>query len=360
MLKLPRYLASILGERDVLISSRDRIWSSFGIIFTAVFLPGAIFIFVTGYHMLALGVVMTAAVFALNSYKPIRDKAPHVLMSAFVAAIILITGMSLLERGVSAAFWMFPGILFISFVSNRQPATIFTSIYVVFASGLMFYTLETPTAVRAVIALIVTGLLTNIFLGTIESLQVKLVELSIKDPLTGALNRRQIDSILDEAIERKHRTNTPASLLIMDVDHFKSVNDTHGHAAGDHVLKELVTLLKNRARRMDKLFRMGGEEFVLFLPDTDANGAATLAEDVRSSVENAEFIPGHTVTISIGIGELERRESIDEWIKRGDDALFEAKNKGRNQTVGARFPTLTTIDPAKFQPDAIPASLRSF
>ncbi len=357
MPKLPQYLSSILGERDILNASRERIWSIFGLVFMAVFLPGAIFISITGYPFLALAVLLTAVVFVFNGNKGLRDRAPTVMMTAFVAALMLITGMALLERGIFGAFWAFPAILFINFVSKRRPATVFTLIYVVFVSCLLFYTLEAPVAARAMTALIVTGLLTNIFLGIIEGLQAKLVDQSTKDPLTGALNRRQIDLILEEAIERKRRTNSAASVLILDVDKFKNVNDTYGHAVGDHVLKELVLLLSNRARRLDKLFRMGGEEFVLFLPDTNAEGAAILAEEVRSSVEKAEFIPDCVVTVSIGICELEDGENIDEWIKRGDDALFAAKNDGRNRSVDASVPLpQTNSDSARSRPEVLTAS----
>ncbi len=355
---LPVEPTSEFVERDFLIAYRERIWSLFGMVFMAVFLPGAIFLFITGHWVTGSAVVLTAGVFALNRYTALRDKAPNVMMAAFVGALMLAIGLSLLDRGMGGALWAFPGILLINFISTRRPARIFTAIFMVYVSGLLFYTLDPQLAVRAVIALIVTALLTHIFLGIIDTLHSKLVDLSIMDPMTGALNRRQIDPILEEAIERKRRSNTPASLLVLDVDNFKSVNDNYGHAVGDHVLIELVKLLKRRARRLDKLFRMGGEEFVLFLPDTDAKGAASLAEDVRLAVEKADLIEGRVVTISIGIGEIEHGESIDEWIKRGDDALFEAKNNGRNQTVGARVPALTSgPDPAKFQPYAMSRSV---
>ena len=333
MPKIENPQTDVLQGTDALASYRDRIWTLFGSVFMAVFLPGSIFILYNGYSLLAVSVMLTAGVFALNRYSPLRIWAPQLSMTAFVAALMFTIGLSLLQRGIYGVFWAFPAILMINFVATRRPAKIYTAIFVIYIGIISFYVLDPQIAARALIGLIVTTWLTNIFIGIIEQLQTKLVEQTSIDPLTGALNRRQIDRILEEAIERKRRTSTPASLLILDVDKFKSVNDNFGHAVGDRVLKELVSLIGNRARRLDKLFRMGGEEFVLFLPDTDGEGAVQLAEDLRICVAESAFINDHSITVSIGITELDHGETIDEWIKRGDDALFRAKRDGRNRSV---------------------------
>lgn len=221
----------------------------------------------------------------------------------------------------------------------------------------MLYVLEVEVSTRAITGLGVTILITNIFLEMIDKLQKKLTEQSSIDPLTGALNRREMDNILQDAIERKRRTNTPASVLIFDLDHFKRVNDTYGHAVGDHVLKELVALVQARARHLDELFRLGGEEFMVFLPDTDCAGAYVLAEELRLLVSESEFIEGRAVTISTGLSELGHGETIDEWIKRADDALYLAKENGRNQVYGPteyslfseKYETSRTLNSAHIQ-----------
>jgi diguanylate cyclase (GGDEF)-like protein len=257
-------------------------------------------------------------------------------MTAFVGSLMVVIGLSIMQRGIFGVFWIFPAILLINFLAYGRLAKIYTGIFLVYISVVMFSVLEPQIAARAVTGLLVTILLTNIFLGVIDKLQTELVEQSSLDPLTGALNRRSMDPIMTDAIERKRRTQTPASLLVLDVDEFKSVNDTFGHALGDHVLKELVSTIGSRARIMDKLFRLGGEEFILFLPDTDGAGAATLAEELRLTVSATHLVDGRVITISIGISELEHGESVDEWIKRGDDALFEAKALGRNRSIVGR------------------------
>ena len=328
---------SITGspETDLLYAYRKRIWSLFGIISIVMFLPGSVFIFFEGYGALAIAVLCMLGILALNGFSAIRNKVPQSMLALFVASITFATGLSLFQRGLFGVFWTFPAILFINFLAFGRLAKIYTAVYFVFVGSLMFYHLEIGIAARAVLSLFLTILVTNVFVGMIDKLHKQLVEQSTVDPLTGALNRRQMDMILQEAVERKRRNHTPASLLVFDVDQFKSVNDKYGHAVGDRVLKDLVSLIHGRARLLDRLFRLGGEEFMLFLPDTDGHGAFALAEEYRMLISEADFIKDRVITISIGLTELESGETIDEWMKRGDDALFSAKHNGRNQIVEA-------------------------
>ncbi|MGH9141102.1 MAG: GGDEF domain-containing protein [Vicinamibacterales bacterium] len=151
------------------------------------------------------------------------------------------------------------------------------------------------------------------------------------DPLTGAFNRRQMERSLAMAIERRNRTNEPASLLLFDVDHFKRINDAFGHAVGDEALKRLVALISARARTLDVLFRIGGEEFVLLLPATRYAGAVAVAEHLRALVAGTELLDVRRISISIGVSELQRGESAASWIADADAAVYRAKQGGRNR-----------------------------
>jgi diguanylate cyclase (GGDEF)-like protein len=335
MPKLQNDLVNSLLGGDILFAYRKRIWTLIGTVCICVFLPGSVYVFFSGYRLLAAAVIFMLASFALNGLSRVRKKAGGVTMAIFLASLIFVIGLCIVQRGVGGAFWIYPGALMINFLSFGRRARIYTAIFSLFMIAAMFYALDPEIAARATVGLIVTITITNIFLGMIDRLQKKLVEQSSLDPLTGALNRREMDSILGDSIERKRRTNTPASLIVFDVDQFKSVNDTYGHAVGDHVLKELVSRVSARARILDHLFRLGGEEFILFLPDTDCSGAITLGEELRKMVAETSFINERKITVSIGISELASGETIDQWIKRGDDALFKAKNNGRNQVVAA-------------------------
>jgi diguanylate cyclase (GGDEF)-like protein len=152
------------------------------------------------------------------------------------------------------------------------------------------------------------------------------------DPLTGLLNRRGFDEI---AIEHLHVSRTwPVSLIVIDIDHFKKVNDSFGHPVGDTVLTTFSRLLLAAARHADVCGRLGGEEFLLLLPDCDAMGARTIAERLRTKVRLTSFndLPRDwRVTVSIGIAEARRGEALSDLIARADEALYEAKRAGRDR-----------------------------
>jgi len=156
----------------------------------------------------------------------------------------------------------------------------------------------------------------------------------VTDPLTGAFNRRQLDVALAAAVERRRRTGERASMLLIDVDRFKNVNDAFGHAEGDRVLTALVALVDRRVRKLDQLFRAGGEEFVLLLPATRFGDAFSVAEELRALVADAALLPRGHLSISVGVAELAIEQSVRTWIDEADAALFRAKRAGRNRVAG--------------------------
>ena len=158
----------------------------------------------------------------------------------------------------------------------------------------------------------------------------------IRDPLTGAFNQRHLQVMLAAAVERRRRGSERASLLCIDVDRFKDVNDALGHATGDRVLKDLVALVGQRLRKVDALFRVGGEEFALLLAGAGLVDAIAVAESIRTLVQDAGLIPGRPLSVSIGVVELANGQSVADWIAAGDAALYRAKHTGRNR-VATRF-----------------------
>ncbi|WP_321494673.1 GGDEF domain-containing protein [uncultured Desulfobacter sp.] len=154
------------------------------------------------------------------------------------------------------------------------------------------------------------------------------------DILTGIYNRRAFYEIAPKYIAAAKRSNSPLSVVMLDIDHFKSINDTYGHAVGDMVLASIANMLKHEIRESDIVGRLGGEEFVILLPDSDRNGAFKIVERLRQKVQIMNF-PGYdfNVTSSFGIVVNTAHESIDHLLKNADSALYDAKNRGRNQTV---------------------------
>jgi diguanylate cyclase (GGDEF)-like protein len=174
--------------------------------------------------------------------------------------------------------------------------------------------------------------------GVEASYHEEIYRMTIVDGLTGAHNKRYFLEFLEREIARCARYRRPLSLLMLDIDHFKAINDQHGHLTGDFVLRELSRRLLVRVRREELLARYGGEEFAAVLPETDLNGGRIFAEQVRRLVADApfEYEGDHfNVTISVGLTTVEG-EDIDPatFIKRADDNLYRAKRDGRNRVVG--------------------------
>jgi diguanylate cyclase (GGDEF)-like protein len=164
----------------------------------------------------------------------------------------------------------------------------------------------------------------------------RLREVATIDPLTGAGNRRSFDQELSRKITQFQRYGTTCSLLIVDADYFKSINDRWGHDVGDKVLKALVQAMSSTLRDIDLLFRIGGEEFAALLPETGSSKAMIAAERIRAAVSELEIpIPGSDerlrVTVSIGGSEIQFVDLSDGWFKRADEALYDAKRRGRNR-----------------------------
>ena len=168
----------------------------------------------------------------------------------------------------------------------------------------------------------------------LDQLQQQIAELERRssiDALTGAWNRAHLDRVVVSELERSKRAKHPVSLILIDIDHFKQVNDTYGHRTGDAVLRELVQLSGAAIRSTDTLFRWGGEEFVVLASSTDYRGAATLAEKIRSTVDQHSFAGVGSVKISLGVAEHIARERAKTWFDRVDRALNRAKEGGRNR-----------------------------
>lgn len=164
-----------------------------------------------------------------------------------------------------------------------------------------------------------------------------LCELSLKDPLTGLSNRRQFRTVLDRTIDMVARSGDPALLLMLDIDHFKKVNDNHGHLAGDKVLQYVAAALLKCVRPMDMVARYGGEEFAIVLPNCHAYFGGTIAERIRQTIQDMPIAiaPGHDLRVTISIGGAYAPEWVRStaalWTERADVQLYRAKSEGRNR-----------------------------
>ena len=182
-----------------------------------------------------------------------------------------------------------------------------------------FYTVTlTLLALLAAVVTIGTATIATL-VGRVRALDRQ----ALTDPLTGAFNRRYFDVCLDAAIERRDRFGEPASLVLFDVDRFKDVNNTLGHASGDAVLKALVVLVRRCARRVDVLSRVGGEEFALLLSGAPLAAAVEVAEQLRALVSASRLLDGCALSISVGVCELRDGHSPLAWFEEADQQSIE-------------------------------------
>ncbi|MBF0102842.1 MAG: GGDEF domain-containing protein [Desulfobacterales bacterium] len=156
--------------------------------------------------------------------------------------------------------------------------------------------------------------------------------LSVTDKLTGVYNRLKLDELLNNELDRANRYGNTLSILLMDIDHFKEVNDTYGHQCGDKVLIDIANILKDRIRKTDFVGRWGGEEFLIICTETNLSDAHFLAEGIRKIIETYNFPIAGSKTVSFGVTERKPDDTIEHILARADAALYRAKNAGRNRT----------------------------
>lgn len=172
-----------------------------------------------------------------------------------------------------------------------------------------------------------------------RELQKKNSELAyraITDSLTGLYNRMKTEQVLRQEIQRVRRHTVPLSVILMDIDHFKRINDTLGHGVGDSVLTDVANLLQSRIRETDTVGRWGGEEFLIVCPMSTVEESSQLAEALREKIESRDFVCDHTVTASFGVASYEGGDELETIVRYADTAMYEAKNMGRNRVRRAQ------------------------
>ncbi|MBT9486261.1 MAG: GGDEF domain-containing protein [Rubrivivax sp.] len=255
-----------------------------------------------------------------------------VLISLLIAA----NGASIHWQGVPGVLWAFPTLFLCYFVLPRRLALVLSLVLLVVVGFVSLAPLGMGLSLRVVLSMAFVLLMINVVLGVMGDLQRALVTQAITDPLTGTYNRRHLQTHLDRLSPAAgHATAPGPALLAIDIDHFKRINDQHGHAAGDQVLCQLVQVVSSRQRLGDVLFRTGGEEFMLLLPRTRSADAQRLAEELRARVASSPLLPDGPVTVSIGVSALAAGQGVSAWLKSADAALYRAKQDGRNRVAVA-------------------------
>ncbi|MES9834031.1 MAG: GGDEF domain-containing protein [Candidatus Thiodiazotropha sp. DIVDIV] len=240
------------------------------------------------------------------------------------------------KLGISGSYWCYSTVLLYYFMMSERQAWISNILFALVNLPLAWHLFELDVAIRFSVTFFLVCAYSAIFLRVITRQYSELHTQAITDKLTGLYNRTLLQDSLEQAIHQAHRTDTAFTLIIMDIDHFKEINDELGHDMGDRVLVQLGAFLKDSFRGSDKVFRLGGEEFLILVYNTDEANSANIAEKLRRNIENLSLIPNRKVTVSIGVAGLGTVKSWRQWMKSCDENLYEAKNSGRNRVVACK------------------------
>ena len=252
-------------------------------------------------------------------------------LGTVVAFAVASGGCMVATISPAGLYWLYPILMAIAFmVRPRTSLPIYAGVMLWLAiEGDALAHTGQPLAVLA--ALAVNGVFAMIFAQRSGERREQLEQLATLDALTGAENRRALETELEIAIAGFRRDARPVALAVLDLDHFKAVNDRFGHDEGDRVLQRFVQVVQSSVRRTDRLYRYGGEEFVLLMPATDELGLQLAMSHLRSQIRSGLMVRGESVTVSIGGAILRTGEKREAWFGRADDALYRAKEAGRNR-----------------------------
>ncbi|MFZ6656644.1 GGDEF domain-containing protein [Undibacterium sp. TJN19] len=232
-------------------------------------------------------------------------------------------------KGPGIVYWVYPTMIAAFFILKAKEALAINSVSLLLLVGILHAKMSLLDLSTLIVTLILINLFSYIFSHRTSLQHHELNQQAEKDFLTGVGNRRAFDRKLQDICDDSS-PHKDACLLILDLDHFKNVNDQFGHTVGDDVLIQFCALLRARIRSIDSLFRYGGEEFVVVAIGTDSIAAARFAEELRVLIEKAILIRDYPVTVSIGVARKCDGESSADWFQRADAMLYDAKLSGRN------------------------------
>jgi diguanylate cyclase len=281
-----------------------------------------------GMDLLIQSGILAGVVYAWRSG---NARTPSLALAYFIAVMAVVAAHLL---GNSGRYWFYAAIVANFFLIDRRHAL---AIALAALLALYFEGAMPASGLEAAsfcVAVIVCALLSYAFAYRTAMQRSQLEALAAKDSLTGIYNRRTLIDDLERVREIFRREGRGYAVLVLDVDEFKAVNDRHGHLAGDRVLIALARLIERNIRKGDRLYRFGGEEFVIVAPGAHEAGLRAMAEKLRNKVAEGLAAPGgQPVTVSIGGAILRPDESVADWFARADTALYVAKNSGRNRSV---------------------------
>jgi len=328
-MRIPRLLRRLRSDFQLSIIT---LMGLFGVIAVT---PYAVYRLATGNILVGTAdtvIVVSTVLAVLYAWRTGDTVKPGIYLATIFSGGATLIAINL---GVNGLFWIYPLILFNFFMVSPGKALLAT---VLVLTSLVSYGQLNPGLVfesnYQMVSFLVTSMMASIlsfvFAYRTTSQRDRLQQLAIHDPLTGARNRRAMNEELKIAASSCRRHGNSYGVLTMDLDHFKRVNDTYGHQAGDQVLVDFVELIQGASRKEDRLFRFGGEEFLLLLPNTDKTGLLAAAQHLQQQIAHNLRGPGGAITMSVGGAIMRRDEHWEDLLERADQRLYRAKGAGRN------------------------------
>lgn len=320
-----------------------------GGIASCTLLPYALYRLATGSYLVALVDLLMITVSTVSVWMAWRTGDTE--KPGFLMAVVFCFGAVLvcLKLGQDVLFWIYPLMVFIFFLVAPIKALLLLLLMVSAIVSLHFAEQSSIfnnsfQLLAFITTTVITSIFAYIFAYRTHLQRQELRHLATTDPLTGAATRHSLTDELTEAIEQYQQKNILSGLMLLDLDHFKRINDNFGHQSGDQILSQLVPLLKQMIRQQDSVFRYGGEEFVLLIKDIQLADLHRLAEKIRHAVWHQLTLPdGSALTTSIGLATVQHATDWESWLQNADVALYQAKHQGRNQVVIATSPAEQAI-----------------
>lgn len=247
-------------------------------------------------------------------------------VSAFAAIISVVSP----ESGY---YWIFVAILTNAMLLPKPGAAALLSLVMVAVAMLLGAPQSIFQLTTVAVTLVMAVLFSYVFASRADRQRRQLESLALRDPLTGLDYRRAFEAAIEQALREAEGGQQIFGLALLDLDGFKDVNDVHGHEAGDAVLRQLSGLISDYLRASDRLFRIGGEEFVLLLPGADVQGMHARMDNLRQRIQANLHCGGAPITASIGAAGWQNGDTATSWLMRADAAMYRAKHKGRNQVI---------------------------
>lgn len=280
-------------------------------------------------------VILTAGIFfTMMAWRYQGQRIPILIRVVFVALLTVISVMSIYLNGHIGVYWTYPLLVACFFVFSGAAGIVAAVALTLIFSATAVLTMPLDDGWRIATTLVIICVLGSVFVVLLTELQKLLRKMVVTDTLTGLHNRHLVTQVLEQSIYSNARYGRAATLVMADLDHFKQLNDQHGHLFGDQILKQVAERMRTVLRKEDQLFRVGGEEFLIVLPSTKLEEAMRAAEKLRALVADTAFNGKNatvSITMSLGVAELSKRQTWVEWLNAADTALLEAKRKGRNQ-----------------------------